>query len=94
MIYATLTMTLPTEVTTDRAPAYPHIVEDMPPGALHLTAKYANNRIEADHGRLKARLQPMRGIKTDRSLRIVAAGHALVQLAPRTLRTRHRRHHP
>ena len=32
-----------------------------------------------DHGRLKARLRPMRGIKTDRSLRIVAAGHAFVQ---------------
>jgi len=32
-----------------------------------------------DHGRLKARLRPMRGIKTDRSLRIVAAGHAFIQ---------------
>jgi len=34
---------------------------------------------DADHGRLKARLRPMRGIKTDRSLRIVATGHAFVQ---------------
>jgi transposase, IS6 family len=34
---------------------------------------------DADHGRLKARLRPMRGIKTDRSLRIVAAGHAFIQ---------------
>ena len=32
-----------------------------------------------DHGRLKARLRPMRGIKTDRSLRIVATGHAFIQ---------------
>jgi len=60
-------VTSPTEVTTDRAPAYPRVVEDMLPGALHVTVKYANNRVEADHGRLKARLRPMRGMKrTDR----------------------------
>ena len=34
---------------------------------------------DADHGRLKARLRPMRGVKRDRSLRIVAIGHAFVQ---------------
>jgi transposase-like protein len=71
--------TAPTEVSTDRAPAYPRIVEDMLPGALHVTVRYANNRIEADHGRLKARLRPMRGLKRDRSLRVVATGHAFVQ---------------
>ena len=71
--------TSPTEVTTDRAPAYPRIVEDMLPVARHVTVRHANNRLEADHGRLKARLRPMRGIKTDRSLRIVAAGHAFIQ---------------
>ena len=69
----------PTEVTTDRAPAYPRIVEDMLPGALHVTGKYANNRIEADHGRLKARLRPTRGMKKDRSLRVIASGHAFIQ---------------
>ena len=71
--------TPPTQVTTDRAPAYPRIVEDMLPGALHVTGKYANNRIEADHGRLKARLRPTRGMKKDRSLRIIATGHAFIQ---------------
>jgi transposase-like protein len=35
--------------------------------------------VEADHGRLKARLRPMRGLKRHRSARILAAGHALVQ---------------
>ena len=40
----------PTEVSTDRAPAYPRIVEDVLPDALHSTVKYANNRVEADHG--------------------------------------------
>jgi transposase-like protein len=35
--------------------------------------------VEADHGRLKARLQPMRGLKQDRSARAVVAGHAFMQ---------------
>jgi IS6 family transposase len=42
-------------------------------------AHRANNRIECDHGRLKARLRPMRGLKQDRSARVVIAGHALMQ---------------
>jgi hypothetical protein len=33
------------------------------PGAWHHTERYANNRIESDHGRLKFRLRPMRGLK-------------------------------
>ncbi|MGH3701891.1 MAG: DDE-type integrase/transposase/recombinase, partial [Pseudonocardiaceae bacterium] len=33
------------------------------PRAWHHTEPYANNRIEADHGRLKSRLRPMRGLK-------------------------------
>jgi transposase, IS6 family len=48
------------------------------PAALH-TAQYANNRIEADHGRLKARLRPMRGLKRDRSARLIVRGHGLMQ---------------
>jgi len=51
----------------------------MLPGALHVTVKYANNRIEADHCQLKTRLRPPRGMKTDRSLRIIAVGHAFIQ---------------
>src|SRR5215813_12369872 len=35
--------------------------------------------IEADHGRLKARLRPMRGLKRLATARTVAAGHAFVQ---------------
>jgi len=38
-----------------------------------------NNVVESDHGRLKARLRPMRGLKRLRSARIVVAGHAFVQ---------------
>jgi IS6 family transposase len=69
----------PVEVTTDQAPGYPAVLEERLPAAWHRTDRYANNRIECDHGRLKARLRPMRGLKQDRSARVVIAGHALVQ---------------
>ncbi|MBA2559463.1 MAG: DDE-type integrase/transposase/recombinase [Propionibacteriales bacterium] len=49
------------------------------PTALHDTEQYANNRVEAGHGRLKARLRPMRGLKSFRSARILAAAHAFIQ---------------
>ena len=38
-----------------------------------------NNVVEADHGPLKARLRPMRGLKTIGAARTIAAGHAFVQ---------------
>lgn len=71
--------TIPAEVTTDRAPVYPRILDELIPSALHTVERYANNPIETDHGRLKARLRPMRGLKRHRSARILAAGHAFIQ---------------
>jgi IS6 family transposase len=41
--------------------------------------RYANNRVESDHGRLKSRLRPMRGRKQDRSASVIIAGHAFMQ---------------
>ena len=69
----------PTEVTTDRAPAYPRVLDKLLPSACHVTEQYTNNPIEADHGRLKSRLRPMRGLKRLRSARVISAGHAFVQ---------------
>jgi hypothetical protein len=43
------------------------------------TGSPAGDWLECDHGRLKARLRPMRGLKQDRSAGVVIAGHALVQ---------------
>jgi transposase-like protein len=68
-----------TKVTTDQAPVYPAVLEELPPAAWHRTDRSANNRVECDHGRLKSRLRPMRGLKQDRSARVIIAGHALVQ---------------
>jgi transposase, IS6 family len=69
----------PAEVTTDRAPAYLQVLDELLPATRHVTEPYANNPIEADHGRLKARLRPMRGLKRLRCAAVIAAGHAFVQ---------------
>jgi len=69
----------PIEVTSDRAPVYPRIVEEFEAAARHVTEQYANNPIEADHARFKARLRPMLGLKRLASARTIATGHAFVQ---------------
>jgi transposase, IS6 family len=68
----------PVEVTTDQAPVYLWVLDELT-AARHVTEQHANNTIEADHGRLKAQLRPMRGLKRLASLRTVATGHAFVQ---------------
>jgi transposase-like protein len=69
----------PVEVSTDRAPVYPRIIDALVPAARHVFEQYTNNAGLADHGRLKARPGAMRGMKTIGSLRTIAAGHAFVQ---------------
>jgi len=69
----------PVEVVTDRAPALRAAIEELMPAVFHNVEQYANNRVECDHGRLKARLRPMRGLKRDRSARVIVRGHALMQ---------------
>jgi transposase-like protein len=69
----------PTEVVTDAAPVYPAVLDELIPSAWHHVERYANNPIEADHGRLKHRLRAMRGLCTNRTAQVVVAGHAFVQ---------------
>jgi transposase-like protein len=68
------TKVTPVEVTTDQAPVYPAVLEELLPMAWHRTDRYANNWVECDHGRLKARLRPMRGLKQDHSARVISMG--------------------
>jgi IS6 family transposase len=70
---------LPEVVVTDRSAALAHVIAELMPDAIHNTDQYANNWIECDHGRLKARLRPMRGLKTDRTARVIIRGHAFMQ---------------
>jgi IS6 family transposase len=69
----------PVEVTTDRYRLYPRVIDELLPAAFHDTEVHANNPLETDHGRPKARLRPMRGLKTDRTAQVIVAGHAFVQ---------------
>jgi transposase, IS6 family len=55
------------------------VLDELLPATCHITEQYANNSVEADHGRLKARLRTMRGLKRLRSTRVISAGHAFVQ---------------
>jgi transposase-like protein len=70
---------IPREVVTDAAPVYPGVLNELLPAAWHHVERYANDPIEADHGQLKHRLRPMRGLRTDRTAARVIAGHAFVQ---------------
>ena len=69
----------PEEVATDLAPVLAQVIAELLPAAFHHTQQYANNRVECDHGRLKARLRPMRGLKTDRTARVIIGRHAFLQ---------------
>ena len=55
------------------------MLDELVPAACHVTEQYANNAIEADHGRLKSRLRPMRGLKQLRCAQVISAGHAFLQ---------------
>jgi transposase-like protein len=55
------------------------VLEELLEAAWHRSEHYANDRVEAGHGRLKARLRPMRGLKQDHNASVIVAGHAFVQ---------------
>jgi transposase-like protein len=69
----------PEEVTTDLAAPLLRVVDELLSGVLHDTEQYSSNRIANDHGRLKAKLRSMRGLRTDRTASIMIRGHAFVQ---------------
>ncbi len=69
----------PVEVVTDKSPVYPRVLDEVVPAAWHHVERYANNRIEADHSRLKQRLRPMRGLRTDRNATVIITGIAFMQ---------------
>ena len=69
----------PDEVITDLAQPLETVIEKLIPNAFHKTEQHQNNRVECDHGRLKARLRPMRGRKRDGTAAVVIKGHALIQ---------------
>jgi transposase, IS6 family len=55
------------------------VLDELVPAAWHHVERHANNRIEADHGRLKHRLRPMRGLRTEHTAQVVITGLAFLQ---------------
>jgi transposase-like protein len=55
------------------------VLDELIPSAWHHVERYANNPIEADHSRLKHRLRPMRGLRTDQTAHVITAGYAFMQ---------------
>jgi transposase, IS6 family len=51
----------------------------LPRHSFVLTRGRQGRRIESDHGRLKSRLRPMRGLKRDHIARVIMRGHAFMQ---------------
>jgi IS6 family transposase len=54
---------IPSEVVSDAAPVYPAVLDELVSTAWHHVEQYANNPIEADHGQLKRRVRPVRGLQ-------------------------------
>ena len=60
----------PEVLNTDKAPTYPGAIAELkaegkcPMDTRHRQVKYLNNVIEADHGKLKQLIRPVRGFKT------------------------------
>jgi transposase-like protein len=69
---------MPTDVVADAAAVYPGVLDELIPSAWHHVERYANNPIEADHSRLKHRLRPMRGLRTEQTAQVIIAGHAFM----------------
>ncbi|WP_417729129.1 IS6 family transposase [Roseovarius sp.] len=63
----------PRVINTDKAPTYAAALAELkqegkyPKDVLHRQVKYPNNVVEADHGKLKQRIKPVRGFKTMKS---------------------------
>lgn len=63
----------PTVINTDKAPTYAAALAELkkegkcPEETRHRQVKYLNNVIEADHGKLKPLIRPVRGFKTLRT---------------------------
>jgi transposase-like protein len=71
--------TTPRRVISHKAATYPPALAAAVPGVRHRTGRYRTNGIERDHGFLKERLRPMRGLKSVASAAVFIRGHALMR---------------
>jgi IS6 family transposase len=78
----------PSVTNTDKAPTYAAALAELkkesrcPADTLHRQVKYLNNVIEADHGKLKQLIRPVRGFKTLKTAYATIKGFEVMR-APR-----------
>lgn len=64
---------------SDRYRVYPRLVDELFPAAFHRMDARANNLLETTTGASRLDSAPMRGLKRDRTARVIVAGHAFIQ---------------
>jgi IS6 family transposase len=77
----------PGAINTDKAPAYRAAITELkaegkcPPDTVHRQVKYLNNIIEADHGKLKCLINPVRGFKSMKTAYATIKGFELMRMS-------------
>ena len=75
----------PEIINTDKAPTYGIAISALkaegkcPEKTVHRQVKYLNNVIEADHGKLKQLIRPVRGFKTLKTAYATIAGFEVMR---------------
>ena len=76
---------LPEVVNTDKAPTYAGAIAELkaegkcPQDTRHRQVKYLNNVVEADHGKLKLLIRPVRGFKTLKTAYVTIKGFEVMR---------------
>ena len=76
----------PSVINTDKAPSYGQAIKrlkkvgKLKPQVEHRQVKYLNNRVEADHGKLKRLLKPTLGFKSLRTARATLKGFETMRM--------------
>ncbi len=76
----------PRKINTDKNPAYSAALQEMKaagkcdPAIEHRQVKYLNNRLEADHGKLKRRIHPARGFKSMKTAYATIKGFEVMRM--------------
>jgi transposase-like protein len=77
---------IPRVINTDRNPAYGKAIAELkregvvPADLEHRQAKYCNNRLKGDHGKLKRLIRPTLGFQSMRTVRATIKGFELMRM--------------
>jgi putative transposase len=69
----------PRKIVTDKLRSYPVAHREMIPESIHVTDRYANNRVEQSHEATRVRERGMRKFKSARQAQRFLGAHAAVQ---------------